>query len=322
MEGLIPFSCVASEKGWTSEDVCEAWFTKVFIKTANERRVSNAPIVLLLDGHGSHITTRVRDLAFQNGIFLFCLPPKTSHKTQPLDVGVFNLVQHAWKRQCEDSAQRGDPPTKSTAIANYMVAREAGLHPEAIVDAWRRSGHYPINPDIFTDADYAPSKVSSVIAQFPASFPGGIPAERQPPLPTGAADTPNDLGQPPEAANGGIEREHMEIQVTGSHDMMPNHEAGTAAANLGSVNGQYSTCMLIVNCRYLPSNRTCRLTGKFLHGTAASHRVPRQLGCSAGKGSCSFVRTRCSNIVGTPYGDVGASSVPLRALGPPEARER
>ncbi|CAE6459245.1 unnamed protein product, partial [Rhizoctonia solani] len=163
--------CVSTKNGWTSDDICEAWFTKVFLRTAIERRVLNAPIVLILDGHGSHISMQVLNAAYKNSIFIICLPPKTTHKLQPLDVGVFNLVQVAWKRLCEDSAEVGEPITKIAAISRYMEARKTGLHPAAVKDAWQRSGQSPLNPGIFGDEDYAPSAVSSTCVHLPPSFP-------------------------------------------------------------------------------------------------------------------------------------------------------
>lgn len=174
-------SCVPTENGWTSDDICEAWFTKVFLKTAVERRVSNVPLVLLLDGHGSHITPQVLETAYKNSVFIICLPPKTTHKLQPLDVGVFNLVQAAWKRLCEDSAEIGEPITRTAAISRYMEARKSGLHLVAVKDAWQRSGQYPLNPGIFGDEDYAPSTVSSTRVHLPPSFPQlDVPALEQP----------------------------------------------------------------------------------------------------------------------------------------------
>ncbi|KAG8721325.1 hypothetical protein FRC08_014063 [Ceratobasidium sp. 394] len=163
--------CVPSDNGWTSDDICEKWFAKVFIPTAMEQRVSDAPIVLLLDGHGPHISTGIREIAFKERIFLFCLPPKTTHKTQPLDVGVPNLIQAEWKKTSETSVRVDESVSKATTIQKYMAAREVGMRPDTIIDAWRRTGHHPFNPDVFTDADYAPSKVSSTIAHLPSPFP-------------------------------------------------------------------------------------------------------------------------------------------------------
>ncbi|KAF8710189.1 DDE superfamily endonuclease, partial [Rhizoctonia solani] len=163
--------CVSTENGWTSDNICKAWFTKVFLQTATQRQVLEAPIVLLLDGHGSHISTQILEAAFKNHMFIICLPPKTTHKLQPLDVGVFNLVQGDWKKRCKDSARAGIPINKVAAISRYMEAWKAGLHSAAVKDAWRQSGQYPLNPNIFGDEDYAPSKVSSTLVHLPPSFP-------------------------------------------------------------------------------------------------------------------------------------------------------
>ncbi|QRV92768.1 DDE superfamily endonuclease [Ceratobasidium sp. AG-Ba] len=157
------------DNGWVSDDICKQWFKKVFIPEANNYRVSDAPIVLLVDGHGSHISTSIRQIGFKKRIFIFCHPPKTTHKTQPLDVGVFNRVQAEWKKICERSAGVESSVSKATTIENYMATRQAGMQPDIIIDAWRRTGHYPCNTDIFTDMDYAPSKITSTITHLPPS---------------------------------------------------------------------------------------------------------------------------------------------------------
>ncbi|KAJ3738009.1 hypothetical protein EV360DRAFT_90954, partial [Lentinula raphanica] len=41
--------------------------------------------------------------------------------------------------------------------------------------AWKKSGIWPLNPGIFTEADYAPSRTSSTKAQLPKSFPRRLP---------------------------------------------------------------------------------------------------------------------------------------------------
>ena len=44
--------------------------------------------ILVLDGHGSHITIDVIEFA-KLSVYLLCLPSHTSHILQPLDVSVF-----------------------------------------------------------------------------------------------------------------------------------------------------------------------------------------------------------------------------------------
>ena len=54
---------------------------------------SQRPVLLFVDGHASHITIDVIDLARENNITLFCLPPHTTHALQPLDVSVFKSLK-------------------------------------------------------------------------------------------------------------------------------------------------------------------------------------------------------------------------------------
>jgi hypothetical protein len=48
-----------------------------------------------------------------------------------------------------------------------MAMREKAFLPETISKAWKKSGIYPLNPDIFTNADFAPSASSSRHAHLP-----------------------------------------------------------------------------------------------------------------------------------------------------------
>ena len=56
------------------------------------------PILLLYDGHGSHVSYRILRKAVENGITILKLPPHTSHVLQPLDVGVFRPAKVAWRK--------------------------------------------------------------------------------------------------------------------------------------------------------------------------------------------------------------------------------
>ncbi|KIL58860.1 hypothetical protein M378DRAFT_85848, partial [Amanita muscaria Koide BX008] len=91
-----------SKSGWTDRDICLDWFRTVFVPHAESCRVNDKPIVLTVDGHDSHETDGVKEMAYQAGIIIIALPSKTTHKLQPLDVGVFSVLQRKWTRQCRD----------------------------------------------------------------------------------------------------------------------------------------------------------------------------------------------------------------------------
>jgi len=132
----------------------------------------NYPIIIFFDGHGSHLTVRMIELARKCGVHLFCLPPHTTHKLQPLDVGIFGPLQRAWKKNCEEfTADRGRGITKPEFIKEYMKVRNQTFTPELIITAWRKTGLYPFNPNVFTELDYSPSQLTSTEVHYPLSFP-------------------------------------------------------------------------------------------------------------------------------------------------------
>jgi hypothetical protein len=64
----------ASENGWTSNQIALAWLTDVFIPETKPSGDNEARL-LILDGHGSHITTDFLWTCKQNNIYLVFLPP-------------------------------------------------------------------------------------------------------------------------------------------------------------------------------------------------------------------------------------------------------
>ena len=45
--------------------------------------------MLVIDGHGSHLTREFIDYCYDHDISPFLLPPHSTHLLQPLDIGVF-----------------------------------------------------------------------------------------------------------------------------------------------------------------------------------------------------------------------------------------
>ena len=82
-----------SENGWTDDFLCKQWLQKTFIPQVTEQNTLEKPILLIDDGHSSHDTLDVIALSWEHNVLLYCLPPHTMHKFQPLDVGVFGPFQ-------------------------------------------------------------------------------------------------------------------------------------------------------------------------------------------------------------------------------------
>ncbi|KAF8805525.1 CENP-B protein, partial [Phlegmacium glaucopus] len=100
------------------------------------------------DGHGSHTTLNWITLAQANNIILYCLPPHTTHRLQPLDVGCFGPLQTAWFNRCDDILdETGEPMEMKDVVREYFVARRKAFKSENIFQAWKKSGLHPLNPD-------------------------------------------------------------------------------------------------------------------------------------------------------------------------------
>jgi hypothetical protein len=167
------YSVALSEKGWTSNFIGTQWFEKCFVPQATARNLSGKPILLIYDGHRSHETIELREAADKAEIHLFCIPPHTSHCLQPLDVGIFGPLQRAWQNRCLAVLEEtGKSITRENVVKEYMIARTKSVTTQVIVSAWRRPGICPLNAEVFTKEDFAPSYSSSTSPPLPVSFPG------------------------------------------------------------------------------------------------------------------------------------------------------
>ncbi|XP_055918448.1 uncharacterized protein LOC129950541 [Eupeodes corollae] len=85
MDGTPPNSWGECNKnGWITKDLFLKWF-KRFIEWS--RATKEQPVLLLLDGHASHVKSiEVIDVARASGVVMLCFPPHCTHRMQPLDV--------------------------------------------------------------------------------------------------------------------------------------------------------------------------------------------------------------------------------------------
>ena len=180
-----------SPNGWTDDFLCLKWFEKSFIPQAIARNTTGKPILLIYDGHGSHNSAELIRLARANNIILFCLPPHTTHKLQPLDVGVFGPFQRAWLERCEEIIEdTGEEMSREAFVSEYIAVRHDTFKERTILQAWKKSGAWPINPNVFTDDDFAPSIPYSTHARdLPTTFPS---SNAGPPTSHPAPDSDSD----------------------------------------------------------------------------------------------------------------------------------
>lgn len=127
------------------------------------------------------------DLGLSHGIIIFCLPPHTTHKLQPLDVGVFGPFSCAWADQCDEIVEEyGKEMRREDFVKEYMQVRSAAFKKTTICSSFTKSGLWPINPEIFK---------STTTGHVPPSYPNAT-------LPPGESiyDTDSDDDETEEVA--------------------------------------------------------------------------------------------------------------------------
>lgn len=186
-----------SENGWTDDFLCTKWFEDIFIPQTKQHNIEhstlNNPILLIYDGHRSHLTDKMLQLAKENNIELFQPPTNTTHHPQPLDVGIFSPLQWKWIERCDDILEStGQEIHTVDSIREYMEVCKQALTKDTIKTAWQKCGIHPFNCDKFTTQDFATSHSSSTKSHAPISYLGYLQGEESDGDEDKSEDEPDD----------------------------------------------------------------------------------------------------------------------------------
>src|SRR5216683_5488868 len=175
-----------SPNGWTDNKIGTAWFTETFILFANDHKVADVPIILLLDGHNSHKSDAFRKATFHHNIIVITFPSKCTHKLQPLNVVVFAQVQCHWLSHCDNRIIQHVKMDHYNIIQGYMEIRPWSMTPKLMCSAFSTTDILPFNKTLFTNDNFAPTKSFSHTMHIPKSFPTEVPSS--PPVVSDVSD--------------------------------------------------------------------------------------------------------------------------------------
>jgi hypothetical protein len=139
------YSC--SKSGWFDAFQFEKWFFELMLPKLKRRTGKK---LLLGDNLASHISPAVIQACKTNDISFVCLPPNSTDKLQPLDVGVFSSLKAKWRTILTEH-KRNFP--KETGISKVhfpqlldklMKEANPGQHLPA---AFEKCGLHPLNVD-------------------------------------------------------------------------------------------------------------------------------------------------------------------------------
>ena len=146
-----------SDSGWMETYQFYAWVANHFVRQIPPRR----PVVLLIDGHLSHVDYNMSLFCKQNEILLFRLPPHTSHVLQPADRGFFNVFKGEWKKACTKFSfeNPGLVVAKRTFSRVFMEAFDKTARPDIVKASFKCAGIWPFNRYPIDPSMFAPGKL-------------------------------------------------------------------------------------------------------------------------------------------------------------------
>ena len=145
-EGAFPNTVFrTSENGWINKEL--------FLQLLEFFISSRRPVLLILDGHSSHVTLDLIELARSNDIHLLCLPSHTSHILQPSDVGVFKSFKSFFSNECRRYIVKhpGRVITEEVLTSSVGEAYPQSHTPLNILSGLKKTGVYPFNPGEVSD---------------------------------------------------------------------------------------------------------------------------------------------------------------------------
>jgi hypothetical protein len=140
----------SSPSGWTNNDIGLSWLKQVFDRSTKEK-AGRSYRLLILDGHGSHLTMDFIEYCDRNRILLAVYPPHSTHTLQPLDVVMFKPFSTAYSNQVAAFMERCQGLTsmsKRDFYPMFMAAWETSFKKETILKAFEATGLSPLNPEV------------------------------------------------------------------------------------------------------------------------------------------------------------------------------
>ena len=135
-----------SPSGWMESDQFIEWFRGIFLE-GTAKLVG--PKVLFVDGHNSHVSLELIDLAIENKVTILYLPPHSSAHFQPLDVTVYSEVKRNWRVILNNFYRT----TKSESITKQSFPRlinelhKVAFKPHHATAGFFKTGLYPLDPN-------------------------------------------------------------------------------------------------------------------------------------------------------------------------------
>lgn len=140
-----------TKQGWIDGATFDDWFSAHLLPILKKQEGKK---VVIGDNLSSHVSLNVVKLCEANDIHFVCLPPNSSHLTQPLDVAYFRPLKMKWRQILTQWKQSESGKTVSTMpkdifpqlLKKCLDELEPNIK-ENLKSGFRKAGIYPIDKD-------------------------------------------------------------------------------------------------------------------------------------------------------------------------------
>jgi hypothetical protein len=217
-----------SESGWMVSEIFYDWF-KYFCLTITQR-----PLLLVYDGHSTHLTSAVILQARSENITIVKLPPHTTDKLQPLDVVCFKPLKTQWDKAIstwtkDNNARRITKPEFVSLVGS--VWDKVFTH-DIIVKSFEKTGLYPVDRTVYPESEFKPNLLTlykriQSLEVPPAVTPRPATPRKPTPPPTPLTSTPSNSTNLPCARSLGDSFEQImaDRATTSTYIRAPDPEA-------------------------------------------------------------------------------------------------
>lgn len=144
----------SSKRGWMESEIFYNYMLNVVIPNLGDER----PVLLLYDGHVSHVDDKVIELAVKHNITILKLPPHTSHLLQPLDLAVFKSFKNTWdKKLVKWQRQNVGIKLRKQYFAKMFADAWQQVKPEVIKNGFKKGGICPFNASVIPKEKFDPN---------------------------------------------------------------------------------------------------------------------------------------------------------------------
>jgi hypothetical protein len=139
-----------SPSGWSNNDIGLAWLEQVF-ERHTAPKTTRGWRLLIVDGHGSHLSRNFMDYCDTKKILLAVFLPHSTHTLQPLDVVLFSPLSYNYTHELNRYLHQSQGLIglkKRDFFPLFWSAWSKTMRPELILKSFEATGVWPMDAEV------------------------------------------------------------------------------------------------------------------------------------------------------------------------------